>query len=184
MKSIKSILSKYHISSPLAGITMLSLLVVPIIPLVAFAVSDVNPPSIIDTIAPVVFITTPADNSTTTKKLSITTSATDNVGVTKVELYIDGVLKTSTTTTPYTFTLDRSVLKKGVHTLTLKAYDAAGNVGTSSDVKVTVTGKSMKIHHDNKGDNKNKQDKKEHSDRRENNLFGKSQSNSDVENDD
>lgn len=153
----------------------------------------VTPPSVVDTIAPTVSITTPADNSTTTKKLNITTSATDNVGVTKVELYVDGVLKTSTTTAPYTFTLNKSGIKKGVHTLTLKAYDAAGNVGISSAVKVTVTGKSMKIHHDNERDNENrnehknkqeKKEKKEHHDRRENNSFGKSHSSKSVENDD
>ena len=96
----------------------------------------VTPPA--DTVAPVVSITSPVSTGTKSGTISVVTSATDNVGVTKVELYVDGVLKTSTTTAPYTFSWDTTTVTDGSHTLTAKAYDAAGNVGTSAGVTVTV----------------------------------------------
>jgi hypothetical protein len=71
------------------------------------------------------------------KKVNISASASDNNVVIKVELYIDGALKT-TVTTPnlsYNWSINRNV-KAGSHTITVKAYDATGNVGQSS---VTVT---------------------------------------------
>jgi chitinase len=92
-----------------------------------------------DTTAPTVTINNPANGASITgqKKVNISASASDNNVVIKVELYIDGALKT-TVTTPnlsYNWSINRNV-KAGSHTITVKAYDATGNVGQSS---VTVT---------------------------------------------
>ncbi len=83
-----------------------------------------------DTTAPTVQIT-----QTVVGSLSVTVkvNATDNIGVTKVELYADGVLADTETAAPYTLVWDTSQVKgKSSHTLTVKAYDAAGNVGVDS----------------------------------------------------
>jgi hypothetical protein len=56
-----------------------------------------------------------------------------------VEFYVDGVLKGSDTTSPYSMTLDSTTLTNASHTLTAKAYDAAGNIGTSTGVSFTVS---------------------------------------------
>ena len=58
--------------------------------------------------------------------------------MTKVALYVDGTLTLTDTSAPYNFGLDTMVLSNGTHTLSAKAYDAAGNVGTSAPVSVTV----------------------------------------------
>ena len=70
--------------------------------------------------------------------MSVTATATDNVSVTKVEFYFDGVLKATDTSTPYSWSWDTTTAANGGHTLLTKAYDAAGNVGTSAAVTVTV----------------------------------------------
>lgn len=93
-------------------------------------VSEASPPT--------VSITAPAANTTISGTVSVTASATDNVGVTKVEYYLNGVLKSTDTSTPYVYSLDTAVLASGTYTLMAKAYDAAGNVGQSSNVSVTV----------------------------------------------
>jgi hypothetical protein len=92
-----------------------------------------------DTTPPTTSITAPANNATVSGTTSVTASASDNVGVTKVEFYIDGSLKTTVTTSPYTFSWDTTTVANGSHTLVSKAYDAANNVGTSATVTVTVS---------------------------------------------
>ena len=81
--------------------------------------------------------------------LTFSATASDNVGVTKVEFYVDGVLKGTDTTSPYSMTLDSTTLANGSHTLTAKAYDAAGNVGTSTAVSFstsnTATGSELMV---------------------------------------
>ena len=101
-----------------------------------------------DTIAPTTSITAPANGATVSGTVSVTASASDNVGVTKVEFYLDGVLKSTDTTSPYTWSWDTTGTPNGAHSLTSKAYDAALNVGTSAAVSVTVnnvTGTSTDI---------------------------------------
>jgi hypothetical protein len=66
-------------------------------------------------------------------------TASDNTGVTKVEFYVDGNLAGSSATVPYALSIDSTTLTSATHTLTGKAYDAAGNVGTSSPVSFAVS---------------------------------------------
>ena len=92
-----------------------------------------------DTTKPTTSITSPAAGATVSGSLNVTATASDNVGVTKVELYVDGTLQPNPdTTSPYSFTVDTTKLAAGSHSLTTKAYDAAGNVGTSAAVAITV----------------------------------------------
>ncbi len=91
-----------------------------------------------DNIAPSVAITFPTNGATVTHNTNITITATasDNVGVTKVEFYAAGVLKCTDTASPYTC---RYLTPKnaGVQVvLSAKAYDAANNNSTNS---VTIT---------------------------------------------
>ena len=78
-----------------------------------------------DTTAPVVSMG-PLANGT------LTVQASDDVGVGKVELYVNGVLAGVDYAAPYTFALPPQ--DKGRVTLLVKAYDAAGNVGQTTAV--------------------------------------------------
>jgi chitodextrinase len=92
-----------------------------------------------DTTAPTTSITSPADNATISgTTTAVTASASDNLSVTKVELYVDGSLAGTDTSSPYSFSLDTTALANGSHALATKAYDAANNIGTSASVNVTV----------------------------------------------
>jgi len=92
-----------------------------------------------DTQAPTTAITAPGAGATVSGTVSVTASASDNVGVTSVELYLDNVLQSTDTTSPYAWSWNSTTATNGSHSLTSKAYDAAGNVGTSTAVTVTVS---------------------------------------------
>jgi hypothetical protein len=83
--------------------------------------------------------TVSASESGSSGTITLAATASDNVGVTRVEFYVDGALKGTDTTAAYSMTLDSTTLANGSHTLTAKAYDAAGNVATSSAVAFSVS---------------------------------------------
>jgi hypothetical protein len=87
-----------------------------------------------DTTAP----TVSASSSGSSGTITFTADASDNVGVTKVEFYVDGVLKGTDTASPWTYAFNSSGVANGTHSLTAKAYDAAGNSATSAAVNFSV----------------------------------------------
>jgi hypothetical protein len=91
-----------------------------------------------DQAAPTVQITSPATASTVTGTVSVTISATDNVGVSKIEWYLDGKLAGSSQQANPVFSWNTSELPEGSHTLQARAYDAAGNSAVSAQVSTTV----------------------------------------------
>ncbi|HVT02531.1 MAG TPA: Ig-like domain-containing protein [Thermoanaerobaculia bacterium] len=92
-----------------------------------------------DTILPLTTITAPGEGAILTGIVSVSASASDNVGViNKVEFYLDGILASTDTIAPYLWNFDTATATNGAHTLTSKAYDLALNVGTSPLVNVTV----------------------------------------------
>jgi hypothetical protein len=97
-----------------------------------------NAPPVPDTTPPTTSITSPANGATVSGTISVTASASDNVGVTKVEFYLDGALQATDTTSPYSWSWNTTTATNAAHTLTSTAYDAAGNSGTSAAVSVTV----------------------------------------------
>lgn len=92
-----------------------------------------------DTAQPAVAITSPTASATIKGVAAISATATDNVGVTKAELYINSALKqTITGAGPYAATLDTTAYASGSSVaITWKAYDAAGNIGVTT-VNATV----------------------------------------------
>lgn len=90
-----------------------------------------------DTTKPIVKITGPTAGSTV-KNTSITASATDNVAVVKLELFIDDISYATTNGSSIATSWNTTQLgiRTGIHTITARATDAAGNVGTMS---VTVS---------------------------------------------
>ncbi len=89
-----------------------------------------------DTSAPSVAITSPTQGSKVSKTVSVKAAVRDNVAVVKVALYVDGVLRGSSTTAPFTIRWNANKLAAGPHSLTEKAYDAAGNTGESAAITV------------------------------------------------
>lgn len=76
--------------------------------------------------------------SGTSGTLTLSASATDDVGVTNVEFYIDDVLRGSDNSAPYSIAYNSIGLGNGPHTLTARAFDAAGNNATSTEVDFSI----------------------------------------------
>jgi len=91
------------------------------------------PSSTADTTLPSLTLNSPAAFSTVNGSVTISATASDNVGVTKVEFLIDGVLKSTDTVSPYSYVWDATnggshlCIGNHTHTVTAKVYDAAGN---------------------------------------------------------
>ena len=98
-----------------------------------------NPQRDADASAPVANITAPAGGASISGAVDITASASDDTGVAKVELYVDGNLVAADTSAPYSYTWNTLDIEDGVHHIMAKAYDAAGNVGSDNDTSVTVS---------------------------------------------
>jgi thermitase len=95
-------------------------------------------PSTGDTTAPAVIITSPGAGARVSGNVSVLVNTSDNVGVVRVELYVDGALTDASTSAPFTTTWNTNPRKvaPGAHSLQVRAYDAAGNAGLSQIVTV------------------------------------------------
>ncbi len=84
---------------------------------------------------PTVNITEPNDGDTVSGAVSISADASDDLGINRVEFYIDGVLKYSDSAPPYGFTWDSTEVGDGSHDILAIAYDTSNQTATH---KITV----------------------------------------------
>ena len=92
-----------------------------------------------DNIAPTVSITNPANGANVTRRTTITITATasDNVGVTRVEFLVDGALQCTDTVAPYSCNWKVPNTPNRTYQLSARAFDAATNAGLAS-IQVTA----------------------------------------------
>lgn len=101
---------------------------------------NVTTPSTTDTTPPSTSVTSPANGATVSGTVSVNATASDNVGVTQMQLFIDGTLVASNTNaTALSFSWSTDSVANGSHTIVSKAFDAAGNAATSATITVTVS---------------------------------------------
>ncbi|MBU4338378.1 N-acetylmuramoyl-L-alanine amidase [Patescibacteria group bacterium] len=86
----------------------------------------------LDTEKPTVTITAPANGANIIGTVSITASASDNVGVTSMKLYIDGKQTATSSTVSLNYSWNTKKVTVGLHTINVKAFDAAGNPGEAT----------------------------------------------------
>jgi hypothetical protein len=91
-----------------------------------------------DAVAPSVAISSPASGATVSGTITVTATASDNVGVAKVDFYVDGMLKSTDTSSPYSYVWITTALSNGTHTLQAIAADAAGNSASTAVMSVNV----------------------------------------------
>ncbi len=92
------------------------------------------------------FTTQEADTTPPTSKtrmhgqgnITISASASDDRDVAKVELLVDGTVVATKTSSLFSFTWDSTTVANGEHIIETKAYDEAGNTGTSTKTFVVV----------------------------------------------
>jgi hypothetical protein len=92
--------------------------------------------TVVDFEAPALTVTAPKAGATLTSATAVQASASDNVGIDRVEFFLDNVRQVTDTAAPYSWTLDPAKVADGVHTLAVVAYD---KVGHSSRTSLSVT---------------------------------------------
>lgn len=93
--------------------------------------------ALIDITEPTVAIKSPAVNEVFgLHEMGVEADADDNVGVVKVEFFIDGSSTPSamSLSRPYQAVITIADLSEGSHTIMAKAYDASGNIGSSQSI--------------------------------------------------
>jgi len=103
---------------------------------VSAATGYVPPP---DTTVPIIAMSAPLEGASVSATTVVDVLASDNVGVVKVDLYVDGVFFVTDTASPYSFAWDTSTLPNGTHTLHAVVTDAANNSAGTAPVSVTVS---------------------------------------------
>ena len=91
-----------------------------------------------DTQAPAVAVSSPVSGSTVSGLVAVDVAASDNVGVTRVDLRVNGNTVASDSVAPYQFSWNSSQSPNGSASLSAVAYDATGNSKTSTAVSVNV----------------------------------------------
>lgn len=97
-----------------------------------------GPPS--DTTPPSVNIASPGAGWSLTSTIGIIAGAADNVGIDRVDFYIDGAKVGSDSSAPYTFDWNTTTVPDGTHTISVAAYDTAGNVGSAAQFVTVANG--------------------------------------------
>lgn len=92
----------------------------------------------VDNMLPTVSLTAPKNGVAVRSNVTITASASDNIGIKEVNFNVDGVPVGKDATVPYSITWDSTTVADGSHTLSAKAVDMAGNVATALSVNVNV----------------------------------------------
>ncbi len=104
-------------------------------PTIWVTVQNSAPP---DTQPPTVAVTSPSPGAVVQGTISLAATASDNVGVTRVRLRLDGSTLAELTAPPYQIAWDSNTVPNGTHVLDTEAEDAAGNVGQSAPVSFSV----------------------------------------------
>lgn len=92
-----------------------------------------------DTQAPSALIVSPIADSTVSGLVPVNVSASDNVGVARVELKVNGNTVATDDQAPFAFSWDSTSVVSGMASLNAVAIDAAGNQGKSATVSVNVS---------------------------------------------
>ena len=92
---------------------------------------------VVDTTPPTVDVTNPVNGAEVSGTVIVTASAADDVGVSRVEFYLDNTLVGTDTTSPYEYSWNTGGYSGSVAVKAV-AFDAADNSATDDDTAVTV----------------------------------------------
>lgn len=92
----------------------------------------------LDSNAPTVTLTAPANGASLSGMVAVSATASDDIGVDRVEFLLDGTLLGSDASAPYSINWNSATASTGNHALQARAFDLVDNVGTSATVTVNV----------------------------------------------
>ena len=91
-----------------------------------------------DRTPPVLTLLYPTAGSVISGIVNVNVDASDNIGVTLIEFYVNGNLVDTINNAPWEFSWNTTTLPVGTHALYVKGFDAAGNVGTIPSTTFTI----------------------------------------------
>lgn len=83
-------------------------------------------------------LTSPGEGAVLSGTVAVATAPSDDVGITSVELFLDGTYAGQDSTAPYSWAWNTTWTHDGSHVLYARAYDAAGNYATAALTTVQV----------------------------------------------
>lgn len=86
-----------------------------------------------DTTTPTVTISSPSNGATVSDTVIVSATASDNVGVDRVEFSVDGALKFTDASSPYEFSWETTIYSDGTHSVEAIAFDTAGNFASDTN---------------------------------------------------
>lgn len=92
----------------------------------------------LDGSAPTATLTAPANGASISGTVTLSATASDDVGVERVDFLLDGAVLGSDASAPYALDWNSTTAGNGIHTLQARAVDLADNVGTSAAISVDV----------------------------------------------
>src|SRR5207249_1637211 len=96
--------------------------------------------AVLDTTPPTITLTSPINGATVVGTITLTVTASDNVGVGGVQYYLDNVpLGAEQTVSPYSMSWNTTTTTDGAHTLKAVARDTTGNTGQSGVITVQIS---------------------------------------------
>lgn len=98
-----------------------------------------------DTQSPVVAITSPTAASTVSGVVPVSLTASDNIGVSSVQLFVNGNSVAIDSSDPFGFSWDSKGAANGMADIYVVAFDAAGNQAQSSTVSINVANQTAPI---------------------------------------
>lgn len=99
-----------------------------------------------DTTSPSTTVTAPTSGATVSgTSVTLSTTASDNIGVTRVEFYVGSSKVGEDTSSPYSIVWDSTTVTNGSYQISAKAFDAAGNFGTSPNVPIAVNNTTSSV---------------------------------------
>ncbi|MDY7230117.1 S8 family serine peptidase [Hyalangium rubrum] len=99
-----------------------------------------------DTVAPTATVTAPTAGATLIGSATLSADATDNVGVTRVDFVVDGIVVAHDTSAPFTVAWDSTSAGNGAHSIFARAYDAYGNIGSSAAVSFSINNPGFAVY--------------------------------------
>ena len=111
-----------------------------------FAAASTKPAA--DVQAPSISMISPHDRDVVSGLVPVNISAADNVGVARVELWVNNTTVAIDNTAPFAFSWDSKGIPDGLASLVAYAFDAAGNFAPSPVVSVNVSNATVRASKD------------------------------------
>ena len=92
----------------------------------------------VDNTPPIISITSPVNNALLRGNVMVSVNATDNMGIDRVELYANNLLKTASNSAPYTLDWNSVLDTDGAYSLFARAFDKAGNTRDSAKIGIAL----------------------------------------------